>query len=99
MNLKPFVNKNVIVQLKAPWIACEDSDQAGHSDRPIPMTRTGTDGQAGIVSMPYIEGRILEREGGYVIKYTANKRCLETMITPDGIFAVTCMSEDRILGV
>jgi len=51
----------------------------------------------GAVAVPFVQGKLLERDGAYVVKYKANKANLETTVVTEAIFAVTCLSEDRIL--
>lgn len=95
MNLKPFVNKEVVVQLKpgCGWIACLDSG----GGRPVPMETKDQKGDAQIVTMPFVIGKLLERDGAYVLKYAAHKGNMECTLVVEAIFAVTCVSEDKIL--
>jgi len=90
MNLKPFVGKDVILQFKpgCAWIACQDD---GHGNISPMMQNEGA------VAVPFVQGKLLERDGAYVVKYKANKANLETTVVTEAIFAVTCLSEDRIL--
>jgi len=94
MNLKPFVNKEVVVQLKPGlgWIACQDE-----GGRPAPMVAKDEKGEPKIVTMPFVMGKLLERDGEYVLKYNAMKANMECSLVPEAIFAVTCISEDRII--
>lgn len=97
MNLKPFVNKEVVLQFKpgCAWIAC----MADGGGRPVPMVGKDKDGSEAVVSMPFVQGKLLERDGAFVIKYNANAANMETTVAVETIFAVTVISEDKILSV
>ena len=93
MNLEYFVGKNVMVQLKGNLIM-----PLAQGDNAIPTIRRDPNGQEGIVPMPFLAGKLLDRGGNYVVEFLDVQGAkLEVLVADDMIFSVSAVSPDRLV--
>jgi hypothetical protein len=97
MDLSPFENRHVLIQLREqPFLMA-----AAREGKPMPMvsTQAGPNGPEPIpVHTPFIIGKVVMRHELLFVQYMdPNNVKMEVLFRPDSFFAVTAISEDRII--
>lgn len=108
MNLKPFLNRNVVMQLRAPWMLVGIDPELNLPtiamvDREAVMKGQPQDpAKIAPVMQNYVTGKLIERDGELLIQLPipvsqTEIRKIDLMIIPEAIFSVASVNDDRIV--